>query len=83
MHYHLGRLYNQTGDYEQARQELETAIRLEPGLTQAYYQLGAVYHHLGSEEKSRQAYQKFQQLNTQGKADMLYTIDPTLPRVEP
>ncbi len=83
MHYHLGRLYNQTGDYEQARQELETAIRLEPDLTKAYYQLGAVYHHLGSEEKSRQAYQKFQQLNTQGKAEMLYTIDPTLPRVEP
>ncbi len=83
MHYHLGRLYNQTGDYEQARTELETAIRLEPDFPKAYYQLGAVYHHLGNEEKSRQAYQKFQQLNTQGKSEMLYTIEPTLPRAEP
>lgn len=83
VHYHLGRLYSQTGDYEQARQELETAIRLEPDFPKAYYQLGTAYHHLGDEEKSREAYQKFQQLNTQGKSEMLYTIDPALPRGKP
>jgi hypothetical protein len=41
-------------------QELETAVKLQPGLPEAYYELGSVYHHLGMEEKSRNAYQEFQ-----------------------
>ncbi len=84
VHFHLGRLYNQTGDYVHAREELEIAVRLSPDdLPEAYYQLGAVYHRLGEEEKSRQAYQKFQQLKAQRKKQSQLAMDPAIPPIVP
>ena len=83
-HFHLGRLYNQAGDYEHAREELEIAVRLQPGdLPEAYYQLGAVYHRLGNEEKSRQAYQKFEQLKAQRARENRKPTEPTVPPIGP
>ena len=55
------------GKFTQARQELETAVRLRPTLSPAFYQLGAVYRHLGDEAKAREAFKKFEVLSQREK----------------
>jgi tetratricopeptide (TPR) repeat protein len=84
VHFHLGRLYSQLGDYEHARLELETAVRLSPDdLPEAYYQLGEVYRRLGDQEKSGQAFQKFQQLKAQRKIQFQPPPDTIIPPIVP
>ncbi len=84
IHFHLGRLYLQSGDLAQARDEFETAVRLQPDdLPEAYYQLGNVYHRLGNEEKSRQAYQEFQELKAKRKSETEHPAVPTFPPTGP
>lgn len=84
IHFHLGRLYFQAGEFAHARDELETAVHMQPtDLPEAYYRLGEVYHRLGNEEKSRQAYAKFQELKAKRKRETQNVTAPNLPPMGP
>ena len=56
----LGLVEVRLQNYTEARKRLETAVRLNPNLSSAYYNLGGVYRHLGLTELSKAAYEKFQ-----------------------
>jgi tetratricopeptide (TPR) repeat protein len=55
----------QIGKYEEAREQLEIAVRLSPRLASACYTLGRVYYRLGLTAKSRAALEQFQRTKSQ------------------
>ncbi len=50
--------YAGLGQLEQAIQEFETAIHLDPNLAKAHYNLGATYERTGKPEEARRQYQE-------------------------
>ena len=45
-------------------QELNKAIKLDPGYTQAYYLLGRYYTKIGDKDRAKVAYTKFSELKS-------------------
>lgn len=58
----LAKLLRMQGDTRAARTQLETAVKLDPGSSDAYYQLMEVYRQLGQPQKAALALQKFRHL---------------------
>ena len=57
-HNNLADTYEQVGNYEEARKEYQTVLKLDPGQMRAYYGLGNVYHAMGRPEEAISAYQR-------------------------
>ena len=57
-HNNLADAYEQVGNYEEARKEYRTVLKLDPGRMRAYYGLGNVYHEMGRPEEAIAAYQR-------------------------
>jgi Flp pilus assembly protein TadD len=77
-HYALGISLLQTGQAQDAVNELQAATALEPRMRQAYYQLGRAYRMLGRTAEADAASVKFQELLDQERADR--SVDPADPR---
>lgn len=76
--YQLGKQYRMKGSLNEAREELEAAVRLRPNLSSALYQLGQLYHQLGDETKARAAFEKFAKLSQEEKTGKEDPIDANL-----
>jgi len=59
VHYHLGRAQAAEERWAAATVEFETAIRLKPDLSEAYYHLSRVYRKLGRPDEAARALEKF------------------------
>jgi tetratricopeptide (TPR) repeat protein len=59
----LGLAYLKRGMFNEARQEIETAINLYPNDARSYYNLGLVYHQKGNLEKAMENYNRSVTLN--------------------
>ncbi|MBS4032620.1 MAG: tetratricopeptide repeat protein [Clostridiales bacterium] len=57
VHNALGNLYADKEQYENALQEFEKVVELDPEFSVAYFNLGAVYYNLGHYEKSLAAFE--------------------------
>jgi tetratricopeptide (TPR) repeat protein len=77
-HYQIGKRYRLMGKLPEARQELETAVRLRPNLSPALYQLGETYHKLGQEARARAALERFEELSQREKTEKQDPIDASL-----
>jgi tetratricopeptide (TPR) repeat protein len=53
------------GKYDEAREQLETAVRLDPRIASAYYTLGRLCYRLGLTTKSRAALDRLAQAKSQ------------------
>jgi tetratricopeptide (TPR) repeat protein len=62
-HFQLGLLYSDEKRFAKAINELEAAVRLDPGLKSAHYRLAQLYAQEGKPERSRQEFQAFRSLN--------------------
>lgn len=60
----LGTLYEKLQQYPKAKEQLETAIHLDPHLSSAYYHLRGVDLHLGLADESKRAYEQFKLTKT-------------------
>jgi tetratricopeptide (TPR) repeat protein len=81
-YFNLGLLEARLENYTDARKRLETAVRLDPNLSAAYYALGGVYHHLGLPELSQAAYQKFQLANGREQQEEADPVESALTHSE-
>ncbi|MBZ5595603.1 MAG: tetratricopeptide repeat protein [Acidobacteriia bacterium] len=61
-HYELGRAYAELGRFHDAVPQYEAAVRLEPGLTEAWYRLYLAAHSSGDADRARQAEVMFRKL---------------------
>jgi uncharacterized protein HemY len=66
-HYELGKLWVNSKQWNDARQEFESTIAADPGFTSAYYQLARVYARLGEGEKSERVLADFKRLHQKEK----------------
>ena len=57
IHYWLGVLFKERGDFEKAETALKTAVRLNPAYSEAYCHLGEVVFFLGRQDEARQAFE--------------------------
>lgn len=64
-HYRVGRGHSELGQYKEAKQSGEEAVRLDPNFTQAYFLLAAVCVRLGESDLARVHREKFAQLKEQ------------------
>ena len=62
-HTNLGKLYLKKNNRAAALRELETAVKLDPEDTTAYYQLSIAYRRSGEKEKAQQALALVRRLN--------------------
>lgn len=51
----------------EVQHEIETALKLDPAYTEAYYQLGRYYSKTGQPERAKEAFAKFQELRNNPK----------------
>src|SRR5439155_907561 len=73
-HYHLGLCYQRNRAWEDARRELETAVRLAPEAWSAWYALQEVLQQLGRSVEARQALERFRTLRAREDARMQRTF---------
>ena len=52
-HCELGRAYKWTQEWQQARQEMESCVRMDPGSTEAHYRLAQIYEHFGQQDQAQ------------------------------
>lgn len=64
VHYVYARVLMNKEATPEVEQELNKAIKLDPGYTQAYYVLGRYYTKTGDKEKAKVAFAKFDELKT-------------------
>jgi predicted Zn-dependent protease len=64
-HYHLGRILASEGKPVEAAAQLETAVRLEPEMNEAWYHLAQVDKALGKRAEMNEALAHFQELRSQ------------------
>jgi len=64
VHYVYARVLMNKDPTPEVEQELNKAIKLDPGYTQVYYLLGRYYAKIGDKEKAKAAYAKFDELKT-------------------
>ncbi len=64
VHYIYARVLMNGEPTPEVEQELNKAIKLDPGYTQAYYLLGRYYTKTGDKEKAKVAYARFNELKT-------------------
>jgi tetratricopeptide (TPR) repeat protein len=62
VHYVYARVLMNKEPTPEVEQELDKAIKLDPGYTQAYFLLGRYYTKVGDKEKAKVAYAKFNEL---------------------
>jgi tetratricopeptide (TPR) repeat protein len=62
-HLELGRSYTETGRWDEAIAELETATRLDPTLTEAHFRLGNAYAQRGELDKAAEEFKAVLRLN--------------------
>ncbi|HID65019.1 MAG TPA: tetratricopeptide repeat protein, partial [Anaerolineae bacterium] len=67
-HLELGRSYMETGRWDEAIAELETAIRLDPDLAEAHFRLGNVYAQRGELDKAAEEFKAIIRLNERDAA---------------
>lgn len=52
-HCQIGRVYRWVGRWQEAREESETCVRLDPDSADGHYRLSQIYQHLGEAERSQ------------------------------
>jgi len=80
-HFNLGRLYFESGKYNDARKELETASTLQSGFTSALYFLALVERQSGNVKRSADLLQKVVDLQP-GQADAQFLLGQDLEKLE-
>jgi tetratricopeptide (TPR) repeat protein len=71
----LGNAYLRTGQLDQAAEELEAVLEINPNYAQAHYLLGLAYEKKGNGEMARQHYQEFVQIWKEADEDLSQLID--------
>ena len=61
-------------------ESLETATRLEPGMSEAWYQLGRAYQSLGRSAEAERAFERVQELMRQKREGVEDFIEAPGPR---
>jgi len=61
----LGEAYHSSKEYEKAKGSYETAIKLKPDSSEAYYGLSKAYAQLGDRDKGAESFEKFSALKKQ------------------
>jgi len=64
-HQNMGVVYAQNSSMDDARQEFERALEMDPEYAIAYFNLAVVYKKLGNLEKAKECYQKARELGYQ------------------
>jgi tetratricopeptide (TPR) repeat protein len=64
VHYVYARILMNKDMIPEVEQELNKAIKLDPGYTQAYYLLGRYYTKIGDKDRAKVAYTKFNELKS-------------------
>lgn len=67
-HFLLGQAFGQLEQYEKARDQYESAIRIFPDYVEAYNGLARAYERLGEADKAKQAMDTFRRLGSPEKA---------------
>ena len=70
-HFHLGWVYSELKQYQQASEELTQATRIDPKSANAFFGLGLAYNHLAKYEEAIEAFTQVVQLKPQ-EADALF-----------
>ena len=58
----MGVIYKEKGHLEEAIQEFQTALRIKPGLAEAYYNLGESYEKTGRIPEATHAFEQALQI---------------------
>jgi tetratricopeptide (TPR) repeat protein len=67
-HYKYASALMKEGASAEVEQQLQLAIQLDPGYTEAYYLLGRYYQGIGEQDKAKEAFAKFQELRKNPQA---------------
>ena len=77
----LGSSYMKLRNYTRARQELETAVKLDPDEPKAHYNLALLYARLKDPERAAEEMRIVEGLKTKGKVEGgVVVLPPTPPR---
>ncbi|PYT77604.1 MAG: hypothetical protein DMG40_23040 [Acidobacteria bacterium] len=64
----LGSILLRQHQYDEARQDLERAVALDPGSVEAHYQLGLLFRRLGKLNESEEQFAKSRKLEAERRA---------------
>jgi tetratricopeptide (TPR) repeat protein len=89
-HYNRAMAFGQTRQLDRAAQELELAVKADPGMYYSYYQLGLVYEAQGRKEAARQIWERGVKVAKNGperedysRPQAIAEMESALARIEP
>ena len=83
MHVDLGEIYLQQKNYTAAKAELDRAIALDPGQSDAHYQLGHLYQAEGNKVAAEEELHKVQELHEKSEENLVGKISASPPALNP